>query len=769
PRSNDDSLIQLYGEGRLLQETLIGEVNKILKKNGLYRKNYPDGFFGRIMNKIYSNIDKATGAGDYRYITMNMLEEGVDVSKELERLSVKTQTKIKRAVDEIMAVKNEMADLMRFATDPEMAILKKESPHNWQNVVKASEYFRGEYNKIIDEINSVRVKFGYKPIPYRKDYFRHFNEMSDLFDLEGLDRLISSENLSTSLAGETEFFRPGKPFNTAQLQRRGIKTKFSALAGMENYLDTVSKEIFHTETLQRIRALENYITNVDVQMGNTLKLQNFKVWLKNYGDKLAYKKEIIDRAVEQKFWNRGAHNILKYLDRSVSMNMILGNVRSAAVQILPFAQHLTYTNKKAVLSGLKEALSGPFLKETATQIDGLESKFLYRRFRNNQKLAPKWTDKGIELTSWLFQTMDKFTSKSTVAGKYYENRLLGMAKEEALEAADEYAIKLLADRSYGETPTLFDSKMIGQVTRFQLEVNNLYSSLLKDLPKIAKEQNKNYFLKLLEYSIYVHLFNDAFEVATGSRVEVDPIQYAMTIAGIDNPITGAKENRDFKTRLVSGTWEQAKRLPFTSLAEGRYPISAIIPKSMSPKDISTMLFYLSPVGGGGQVKKIYEGLTSYYEGEVRSRSGKTKNFGIEQNVPNFIRSVLFGKWSTPEARQFFNEQGMSTYDKAEIELKKFKNLSPEERNSRYQKIKKSDPNMADQIKKVLKDMSLGVTKEDREIRAMGITDGERAKFILNNLKKLKGDERNEYYSDLRKKGIITDDVKDQLIYLMKNQ
>lgn len=84
------------------------------------------------------------------------------------------------------------------------------------------------YDELLSKMNEVLVKNGYNPIEARKDYFPHFLEQENNGILEKIKRLFDSnnntDNLGTSLAGITEFFRPSKQFFANALERHTDKT-----------------------------------------------------------------------------------------------------------------------------------------------------------------------------------------------------------------------------------------------------------------------------------------------------------------------------------------------------------------------------------------------------------------------------------------------------------------------------------------------------------------------------------------------------------------
>ena len=75
---------------------------------------------------------------------------------------------------------------------------------------------------------------------------------------------------------------------------------------------------------------------------------------------------------------------------------------------------------------------------------------------------------------------DYFTANQIWRGKYFENIQKGMNETEAIKSADDFASRIMGDRSKGSTATMFNSKTLGFFTQFQLEVNNQWSSLIHD-------------------------------------------------------------------------------------------------------------------------------------------------------------------------------------------------------------------------------------------------------------------------------------------------
>lgn len=527
--------------------------------------------------------------------------------------------------------------------------LKKQTPQ-WEKVVEASRYFREKYDGLLDTVNAVRAQFGYKPIAKREDYFRHFQELDGIIRNFGV--ILREQDLPTEISGITEFFRPGKPFSTAELQRKGGSYTLSAIRGFDNYIDSISKQIFHIDSVQRARGLEKYIR--DAGEAGEAKLPNFVANLKEYGNLLAGKKSTFDRAFESMFGRR-FYTAMNMVRTRTSANMVGLNISSAFTNFIPFTQAAATTEKMPLLRGALESTIAPFQSDP-TMIGGVKSSFLTRRFPEGD-ISPKVTRQVKEAFGWLFGAIDKFTSKSVVAGKFYEQLGQGLSSEEAMKVADNYAGKVITDRSLGQLPNLFNVKTLGPITQFQAEINNMYSFLAKDIPALSKNKAK-VVSALTQFFVYSYLYNTVFEKVAGRRPTLDPIHFLLTAAG---PNDSESESR-FTNTLQTLNEDILQSLPFLGgLTGGRLPVGAGLPnvpkiikgEANVGKELIKPLFFLAPPAGGLQIKKTLEGLAAYSRGAVRSASGKTELFEIKRSPENFVRSILFGKWATPEARKYF--------------------------------------------------------------------------------------------------------------------
>lgn len=424
-----------------------------------------------------------------------------------------------------------------------------------------------EYNDMLMQTNEVLIRNGYPPIPKRRNYWPHmFSEEADdplqaAFQKLGFSQGINE--LPTDIAGKTDSFRPGKSFSSHMLSRTGNKTDFDALRGYDDYIESMSNVIFHTDNIRNLRALEDairYHTAPDsiqkeiskIQKNKSLTLdekrvqldakyaeldeigkqknghtlQNYAMYLNEYTNLLAGKQFIKDRVFEKSEMGRSALMFMEKLNRHVAGNMIAGNVSSAITNSIPFTQGMPLISMTSRKRGLQEGFAAAFSRK----MDPLTKKsaFLTTRWpeiRINKTALDKYSDVIGGFSNWV----DKMTTQSIWRGRYYDNVKKGMAEKEAIREADDFARRLFAGRSKGAVPPMFQAKnpITRTLTMFQLEPANQIDWYTKDLPKELKERGIKGVLPLAEMIADVYVFNDVFEKWTGARPGLDPLGIAV--------------------------------------------------------------------------------------------------------------------------------------------------------------------------------------------------------------------------------------------------
>ena len=593
--------------------------------------------------------------------------------------------------------------------------------------------FRNIYDQLFQQMNEVRVRNGYEPVSYRRGYFPHFQPGGDgIIAQFGKVLGINTEvnGLPTTINGLTHNFRPGiQWFGNAQ-ERLGFNTAYDAVEGFDKYIEGVASVIHQTDNIQKLRALaaqvryrttnEGIRQQVDEVLADTrlteeekqakindiyehgkFSLSHFVVELDEYTNLLANKKSRLDRTVEG-LMGRKAYTVMKNIESRVGANMIAGNLGSALTNFIPLTQASAQLDRFSLLRGMWSAV------QSYRKDDGIVgmSTFLTNR-RGSDPLVRTWAEKASGVLSKPMELIDTFVSDSIVRGAYFQNLRRGLSEAEAMHQADIFAAGVIADRSKGSMPTLFESTnpIFKAFTQFQLEVNNQFSEVFKDLPRNhGKKGAAMLALVLLKYFLGAWLFDEAYEYFVGRRPALDPIDLLNStvgdLTGYELPnilelgeglITGEMPSFETEkvgfgeamTNLGTGMLEE---LPFSAglgmfgaeLDGGRIPVSSAIPDLSALWDAATdtemsgkkrwketqdelnKLAYMLPPFGGNQVSKIWKGIKAYVEGgsyNVDNEGNDVLQYPVYKDDPqdafwSLVRAALMGKSSLPEAQEW---------------------------------------------------------------------------------------------------------------------
>lgn len=514
----------------------------------------------------------------------------------------------------------------------------RDNPNLDQDRVHAAvAEFRGIYDELFAMVNEARVLNGYAPIDYRKGYFPHFT--SDQGDniiqslARGMGIGVEVTELPTSIAGTTHLFRPGIQWSGHMLRRTGSTTDYNVLEGWDRYIPAVANIIYHTEDIQKLRALETVIrrkysdTTVQDEIDatrrskdmtaeeinakldelfkrDTTQLNYFVQWLREYTNQLAGKKAELDRNVE-KFVGRKVYRIVQKLENRVAANMLGGNISSAMTNFVPLFQAWGNVSTASMMRAMWDTGVGA-IRGNGWR-DG--SSFLVNR-KGYDAMYQTLFGKVKNALFAPFNWVDDFVSETVVRARYYDELRRGLSPEAAMVEADAFAGGVMADRAIGELPTIFNSKnpLVKVFTMFQVEVNNDLSHLLKDIPKDARDKGlAALFTSVLKYMLGVYMFNDLFEWLFGRRVSIDPLSMLNDLAGdatgyelpnmFESAVLIAKgewqgweefengKGGDFFSDLVGDLKEWLDDVPFISglLGGGRFPIQAMLPEEGAVK------------------------------------------------------------------------------------------------------------------------------------------------------------------------------------------
>lgn len=645
-------------------------------------------------------------------------------------------------------------------------------------IENAIKEFREIYDELLNMMNDVRIKNGYEPVNYRRGYFPHFKKDSadNIIGLFGRALGIKTDvtELPTTINGMTHMFRPGIQWFGNALERTGFETTYDAVEGFDRYIEGVANVIYQTENIQRLRALasqaryrtgpEGLRKQIDAVRADTGKteaektaiiddlnangkyeLSNWVVNLDEYTNILAGKKSMADRNLEQAL-GRDMYNVVKAVESRVAANMVVINGGSWLTNFIPITQGYALLGTKDLLTGMKQTLAA--MKESDGMVEA--SAFLTNRI-GSDPLVQTWAQKASATLSSPMSWIDNFTAGTLVRGRYNQNIRQGMSEAAAMEDADTFAANVMADRSKGSTPTLFNqSNPITKLfTQFQLEVNNQLSYLFKDIPRETKDKGvKDLAAALLKFFLGAYLYNEVFEFLIGRRPALDPI-------GILDDTAQDIANGESAYDVITGTLEDtAEQLPFIGgiLGGGRIPISSALPdagnllraatnedwssekkRNAIWKEVSKPITYTALPFGGGQIKKAVEGINATIRGgsysvdadgnDILQYPVYNQSFG--DSAKSIAESVLFGKTALPTGREWIGS-GFKSFGAKETAAYKELTESGTSQKDVYDTLKAiraektnngkrtaiSDSSLTDNEKRILYNHIFGEKQED---------------------------------------------------------
>jgi len=591
-----------------------------------------------------------------------------------------------------------------------------------EKITAAVEEFRKIYDELFSLMNQVRIRNGYEPVDYRHGYFPHFDDAkgesllgrafkaANMKDVplkdrlaalvgKGLDVNTEVNALPTSISGLTHTFKPGIRWVGNIMQRQGFDTTFDAVQGFDRYIEGVSDVIYHTDDIQRLRALASQIryrtsepgiqAQVDEiradsrlteeqkdeavrkkQEEGRYELSNYVNNIEEYTNLLANKRSAADRGIEF-FAGRDFYNFSKALENRVAANMVAVNPGSWLTNFIPISQAWAEVSAGDILTSMRDTLSA-MVKD-----DGFRTKsdFLTNRM-GSDPLVLSWTQDASKILTKPMEWIDMFTSETVVRARYNSNLKLGMSEPAAMEEADSFAASLIADRSKGALPTIFESRnpFTKLFTQFQVEVNNQLSYLYRDLPRNLKERGKKSLaVALLKFMLGAWLYDELYEAIVGRRPALDPLNMLNELSGdlfgyalpntielaVDmitgNDVSFKTEKTDAATALANFGKELGGQLPFIGgpvFDGGRLPMQSAI------KD---PLAYLLLPFGGGQISKFIKGVNAVAEGGVYGKDAEgnpTLKYPVERNVQDALTAMVFGATST-KGGQAWIDRGFS--------------------------------------------------------------------------------------------------------------
>ena len=467
-------------------------------------------------------------------------------------------------------------------------------------VDRAINEARKLYDDLIVRVNEVLKQQGMREIPYRDGYFPHFTNPKQNWLMKALNWKPIDTEVPTSIAGLTQDFKPQRSWQSFAQQRRGDTTDYSLYKGLDTYIHGALDWIYHIEDIQSRRSLENYIRFIHSDEGIQQRIKTihaddsldaFEVQdqinavlaeaknplsglvreLMNRTNTLAAKKSSMDREMEDMV-NRKVYSTMTNLNNRVTANMVVGSFSSALTNFIPMVQSWHQVSPVYTVKGLSDMIRSTVHDDGTIE----KSDFLTNRLVAEENLYKTGWDKVSDKAAMMMNVIDNITSQTVWRSKYLQNIHEGMSETQAIMDADQFAKNLIAGRSRGNMPSIFDAKnpLTKIFTAFQLEVANQYGYMFEDVPTDSTSK-----LRLVKgYAtafIGAYLFNSLYSALVGRNAAFDPIRIIQELFG-DLQDDDDEEPEDVLLNFGKNILQE---VPFVGglLGGGRTPISSALP------------------------------------------------------------------------------------------------------------------------------------------------------------------------------------------------
>jgi hypothetical protein len=569
---------------------------------------------------------------------------------------------------------------------------------------------RKVYDDLIKRVNEVLREQGMREIAYRKGYFPHFTEDKQSFLGKLFNWKTKNDDIPTDIAGLTETFEPVRSYQSFNKQRTTDKTDYNFKKGFDTYVHGALDWIYHIEDIQKRRAFENEIRYRHSEQGVQKKideikanteydadevqrqidsvfeearnpLNNFVTDFRRATQTLAGKKSSADREMEYST-NRKIYSTMTNISNRVSANMVAGSISSALTNFIPITQSWSQVSPIRTIQAMRDTIRN-YVRDDGTI---MESDFLTNRLMPEENLDKTTWDKIGEKVGGLMETVDGFTSQVVWRSKYLDNIKKGMSESQAIANADAFAEGIMAGRSRGNMPTIFDSKnpITKMLTAFQLEVSNQYGYMFKDMPNEIGTKNIGKLVNgYAGMFVGAYVYNALYSALTGRDAAFDPIGILEDLLKDLGFGDDDEEEVDVFGAVSNLAENVAQEIPFVGglLGGGRVPISSALPYDMDfseawtdiegmltaednekyknsfINEITKPLWYGVLPMGGGQIRKTVQGLSMFSDDHPVAGSytdSGNLRFPVEDTIGNRIQAALFGQYANENARYYFD-------------------------------------------------------------------------------------------------------------------
>lgn len=668
----------------MLQAEFPEKWENIIQAAELTRSIY-DGYvdeLNRMLEKIYPNVIDIAER-DYKKIG-SYVKEAENKVKNQQRYVAKIEAKIEDLETQLAGKKRTDTQAyvdLQNSIEHQKAKLRN-ADHLLELYQQKAAVRRVQQHDIEESVKNGEVLRN-RRVEKRADYFHHFNEMDK--GLEALMNILRTDaNIDPQLAGKTSQTKPKTRWAGFMQRRGGGAYTEDAVNGMIKYMTLAEYKLAFDPLAEHLRNVEK---NVRDAAGSDKKNANaFLTWLQEWRNGIIGKSSAFDRAVsDANLLGRKAIQVARWINGRVKSNTILGNARSALVQVSNVTNATTYVNNPIDWTNGMRCAAEMLIGKNREQMRDImsQSAFMTQRYMDIPVFADD-TSNAKKFALWMMEAGDKASAHLMWWSAYNQfvrdpsigDSLGGGDYRSAVEYADEVVRRSVGGRGVGEMPTVMNSQLINMLAPFQVEVANTFNNVKEQIGK------KNW-AGLMAFEVTTFALNSMFQVIFNDRPlpfdfisviislikdlgdEEEPWYSDVAAAG-KNAFGQIAAGVPFATQLASSLLgdELSERifgdedptrygtgnLGFTNLAEGVVDIADFVKKFAAGEIESAEEAWdaaLAASGvlnvalpwGGGQVAKTAKGVDAIVDRGKYTSDGRLQYPITEED---FWKTVLFG-------------------------------------------------------------------------------------------------------------------------------
>lgn len=612
-----------------------------------------------VVEKEVPIIETKTGEGRSLEIQgeqfLNKIDEPFrDKVSSLPEIIEQTQTSVKDKINLLDYIRTPDRVLQKIGFAKEAGMLRrgyesylKELPKNIQKITDWSKRVSSEGNinifkwldgepvtllpedqKVADEIKDWLKEWATRLNLPEDNQISHY--ITHIFDKELLSKEFD-EDLAKIIADKI----PKQVYDPFLLSRLGAKGyKQDTWKALDAYVKRATRKVHMDPALEAVRAKAG--SSLDMSNIEASQFKYLQSYINGINMRPTWYDDMLDNTVKSIFGYQFGQRPVTYLTkvlRQMTFRGMLGlNIGSAMRNISQGINTYALLGNKYTAIGYMKLFNSNSYKELERE-GVLNIGFIQDRGLSSTKKALEKIDKALFV---FFDTAEKINRGSAYFGAKALAYSRGMNEEQAIE----FAKKVVRDTQFSfgsiDTPVALQSDIVKTLSQFQ----TFTIKQIEFLTEMAKDKN---WWGLIRYAVaglaFVYTIGKAFGM---KPEELIPSFRFGTPPSLKVPVE--------VTKAVMNTPDKYNQ-----------------PRSWSQKlnDIGTAMIGLIPAGS--QIKKTLQGINTVNEGGSFDKGGKLQ-FPQGQSLPEKTQSVLFGKYASDEAQNYFN--------KSEINSEEMKKIKP---------------------------------------------------------------------------------------------